>query len=220
LGGSGDITGELEVTGKVTAKDDLLVEKSATIVADVFAQSNVAVSGRITDKTGDVGPVGAIFMFPVQIQDLEARGFLVCDGSAYDREAYADLYSVISTTYGGAGYGGGGTTFNVPDYRGYFLRGCDDSRASSMAQPQGQSTALPNQNFTTDVTEHSHTYADSYQEYVEETYAEGDGCGDSGWTREQTRTTTSGGAHNHTVTGGGDAETRPQNYAIVYAIKF
>lgn len=49
-------------------------------------------------------------------------GWLECDGSAVSRTTYADLFTVLGTTYGS---GDGSTTFNLPDYRGYFLRGWD-----------------------------------------------------------------------------------------------
>lgn len=49
-------------------------------------------------------------------------GWLACDGSAVSRTTYASLFAAISTS---AGAGDGATTFNVPDYRGYFLRGTD-----------------------------------------------------------------------------------------------
>lgn len=39
-------------------------------------------------------------------------GFLECNGQAVSRTTYADLFAVISTTYG---VGDGSTTFNVPD---------------------------------------------------------------------------------------------------------
>jgi microcystin-dependent protein len=41
-------------------------------------------------------------------------GWLIADGSALSRITYADLYSVIGTTYG---VGNGTTTFNIPDLR-------------------------------------------------------------------------------------------------------
>ena len=47
-------------------------------------------------------------------------GTLSCDGSAVSRATYADLFGVISTTFG---VGDGSTTFNLPDLRGVFLRG-------------------------------------------------------------------------------------------------
>jgi|DEB0MinimDraft_4_1074332.scaffolds.fasta_scaffold04862_7 microcystin-dependent protein len=39
-------------------------------------------------------------------------GFLECNGAAVSRTTYADLFAIISTTYGA---GDGSTTFNVPD---------------------------------------------------------------------------------------------------------
>jgi microcystin-dependent protein len=47
-------------------------------------------------------------------------GFLLCDGSAVSRTTYADLFTLISTTYGA---GDGSTTFNVPDLKGRFPLG-------------------------------------------------------------------------------------------------
>lgn len=41
-------------------------------------------------------------------------GYALCDGSAYDRVAQANLFAVIGTTWGA---GNGTTTFNVPDMR-------------------------------------------------------------------------------------------------------
>jgi len=40
-------------------------------------------------------------------------GYLNCDGAAYSRTQYVDLYAVISTTWGA---GDGTTTFNVPNF--------------------------------------------------------------------------------------------------------
>lgn len=49
-------------------------------------------------------------------------GWLECNGAAVSRAAYAKLFSVIGTTWGA---GDGSTTFNLPDARGYVLRGWD-----------------------------------------------------------------------------------------------
>ncbi|WP_299335509.1 phage tail protein [uncultured Psychroserpens sp.] len=75
---------------------------------------------RLMDKSRDGIPTAAIFAFPTA---TAPTGYLVCDGSAVSRTAYADLFNVIGTTYGN---GNGSTTFNLPDYRGQFLRGFDD----------------------------------------------------------------------------------------------
>ena len=49
-------------------------------------------------------------------------GYLLCDGSAVSRSTYADLFAVISTTYGA---GDGSTTFNVPQLQGKMPQGYD-----------------------------------------------------------------------------------------------
>jgi phage-related tail fiber protein len=43
-----------------------------------------------------------------------------CNGQALSRITYANLFAKIGTTHG---IGDNSTTFNVPDYRGFFLRG-------------------------------------------------------------------------------------------------
>ncbi|MBB5074402.1 microcystin-dependent protein [Bartonella callosciuri] len=52
-------------------------------------------------------------------------GWLLCDGKAYSRRTYRALFEAIGTTWG---QGDGVATFNVPDFRGMFLRGLDNER--------------------------------------------------------------------------------------------
>lgn len=63
-----------------------------------------------------VGTVIAIANNTPKIPD----GFLLCNGAAVEREKYKKLFEVIGTTYGA---GDNTTTFNLPDFRGCFLRG-------------------------------------------------------------------------------------------------
>ena len=49
-------------------------------------------------------------------------GYLLCNGAAVSRTTYADLFGVISTTYGA---GDGSTTFNVPQLQGKMPQGYD-----------------------------------------------------------------------------------------------
>ena len=51
-------------------------------------------------------------------------GYVLCDGTAISRTTYADLYTVIGTTYG---VGDGSSTFNVPDLQGKMPQGYDGS---------------------------------------------------------------------------------------------
>ena len=45
-------------------------------------------------------------------------GYLLCNGASVSTSTYSQLFAVI-----GYSYGGSGTSFNVPDFRGMFLRG-------------------------------------------------------------------------------------------------
>lgn len=51
-------------------------------------------------------------------------GYLLCDGSAISKSVYAKLFTVIGTAHGEPIIGG--LTFNLPDYRGRFLRMLDN----------------------------------------------------------------------------------------------
>ena len=49
-------------------------------------------------------------------------GYLLCDGTAVSRTTYADLFAILSTTYGA---GDSSTTFNVPQLQGKTPQGYD-----------------------------------------------------------------------------------------------
>lgn len=70
----------------------------------------------------DATPAGAVTGFA---RNTAPTGWLKANGAAVSRTTYATLFSAIGTTFG---TGDGSTTFNVPDMRGEFPRGWDDSR--------------------------------------------------------------------------------------------
>lgn len=55
-------------------------------------------------------------------------GWLLCYGQAVSRTTYANLFTVLSTTYGS---GDGSTTFNLPDLRGRLPAGQDNMGGSA-----------------------------------------------------------------------------------------
>ena len=65
-------------------------------------------------------------------------GWLICDGRAVSRAVYPALYSAVGTSHGS---GDGTTTFNLPDYRGQFMRGAISSALNSIT---GSGTAASN----------------------------------------------------------------------------
>jgi len=68
----------------------------------------------------DPTPAGVISAYGGTIAP---SGYLLCQGQAVSRTGiYAKLYNAIGISYG---WGDGSTTFNVPDFRGMFLRGVD-----------------------------------------------------------------------------------------------
>ncbi len=74
---------------------------------------------------GDGVPVGTVKPFA---GSTAPNSYLFCYGQAVSRTTYADLFAVLSTTYG---TGDGATTFNVPDLRGRVVAGQDDMGGTS-----------------------------------------------------------------------------------------
>lgn len=151
----------------------------------------IAVSGN----SGNGVPPGAVLPFAM---NSAPTGWLACDGSAVSRTTYAALFSAIGTTYGS---GNGSTTFNLPDMRGYFLRGSgtngDGTASGTFGAKQAEAIAAHN---------HALTMVG----------APGSG-GTDGAYRSQT------GAPYGSLSGyvGGTlgSETRPKNIAMLYCIK-
>lgn len=160
-------------------------------------------------------------------------GWLMCDGSPVLRTTYAALFAIIGVTHG---QGDGVNSFNLPDYRGRFLRGVDGTAGldpnktartamntggntgNAVGTVQGGATALPNTAITTTSDgAHTHTYL--------RTNISSSGGGNGGlWEPTQSNpndivATSSDGAHTHTLSTGGDDETRPVNAYVYYIIK-
>ena len=85
---------------------------------------------RAEDFKTNGGFIGQIIEFP---SNLIPANTLLCDRAELSREAYPELFAVINTIYG---EGDGSTTFNIPDYRGAFLR-CTGGNADVLGVLQG-----------------------------------------------------------------------------------
>ena len=135
-------------------------------------------------------PSGAVMPFAMS---SVPSGWLECNGAAVSRSTYSSLFSAIGTTYG---VGDGSSTFNVPDMRGEFPRGWDNSRGIDSGRGIGTSQA-------DEIKSHTHTF----------TTNSGGGAGGvplQGVSSAVATVTTSS-------TGG--AETRPRNVALMYCVK-
>ena len=78
-------------------------------------------------------PAGVVF--PFAGNGSVPMGFLLCDGQAVSRAGYYDLFLAIGTLYGA---GDGSTTFNLPDFRGKFLRGYQSGLTEAIGTEQGE----------------------------------------------------------------------------------
>lgn len=132
-------------------------------------------------------------------------GWLKCNGAAVSRTLYAALFNEIGTTYGAPD----GSTFNVPDMRGEFLRGLDDGRGVDSGRGLGTFQADQNQS-------HRHTF---YYQRGATTNTNADHIQDGrDYSLEQS--TGANRSANFAIELQGGNESRPRNRAMHFIIKF
>ncbi|MBO9523345.1 MAG: tail fiber protein [Nocardioidaceae bacterium] len=165
----------------------------------------------------DIFPIGALIAFPGSQAAPPPNQWMACNGFQLSRTnpEVAQLFAAIGYTNGGDG----ADLFNLPDYRGYFLRGTDRSSGrdpdvagrvaalpggqtgDNVGSKQGWSTASPTKNLTADV---AHLPTD-------------DADNAAGWGQREVPSWDD--PSNVTITGGDD-ETRPLNASVVFFIKY
>ena len=91
----------------------------ASITASKIADGSITSAKLASTVLANVIPAGMIMAYGAA---AAPTGFLLCNGTAVSRATYAALFAIIGTNFGS---GDGSTTFNVPDFRGRFLRGVD-----------------------------------------------------------------------------------------------
>jgi microcystin-dependent protein len=167
---------------------DVWGDELNTTIQAIDTQVKAVSDDIATQVAASVTPVGVIVTYP---GPTSPTNWVECNGSALSRTDFATLFTVIGTSYGA---GDGSTTFNIPDLRGYFVRGFDNGRGidtgRTLASTQADAFAS-----------HDHTY--------ETTIASGNTFPALGGGTTFSRATDS--------TGG--SETRPKNIAMLYIIK-
>jgi microcystin-dependent protein len=206
-------TNTLHNYGPVKVGGQLTVNNEGNSYALPTTRGN---SGEVLTSNGGTAPTWATKNTPGEIFMFGGAncpsGSLVADGSVINRTTYSALFTAISTVWGA---GDGSTTFSLPDLRDKFIRGVSATRA--IAGSEASQTKLPTNPFTTD-SQGNHTHLSNK--------AQGDqnyngGSGNVWWgSVVQNQTTSAAGAHTHTITGGGDAETRPASVFVKYCIYY
>lgn len=190
--------------------------------------------------------VGAVVAYAGNIdgnihEELLEKGWLLCDGSEVSRVTFADLFERLGRgrIYG---RGDGANTFNLPDYRGYFLRGVDnpddvggrpaagrdkglnERKIPSTNEPyslagstQNATTALPVIPFLTSQNG-NHRHSTTGSDITDGPSFDHTGLR-IGLNPHKGENTSENGEHSHTISSGGDAETRPINMSVNWLIK-
>ena len=195
---TGDVTATLlNVNGSAAISAVATISDNAVTTAKIL-NGNVTtlkiLDGAVTASklaAGAAIPAGAVMPFAM---NSVPSGWLGADGTAVSRSTYAALFAEISTLYG---VGDGSTTFNLPDLRGYFVRGSgtnvDGTVSGTFAAKQAD-----------ELKSHTHTM------YIQGTF--------TGSSTNVARFSDIGTGSSTTQATGG-TETRPKNIAMLYCIK-
>jgi len=158
-------------------------------------------------------------------------GYLECNGSAISRTIYATLFNAIGTTYG---TGDGSTTFNIPDLRGYFVRGWSDGSSIDSGRTLGSTQTASNAPHTHGINDPGHAHgvndpghAHGISPGVASWNSAAGGGGGGNVQTQSNVTATQGAGTGISIQGAGTgistqssgAEARPINIALMYCIK-
>lgn len=184
-------------------------------------------SGNLGAEFGGV-PCGTIIPFAKDVSSTGLpTGYLLCDGSSVSQTSFATLYTVTGVAFGDGttGTGAAGTgNFNIPDFRGVFMRGMahssvqDPDSGTRQVSTTGGATGNNVGSYQDDAYEgHGHTLtltgAAGNAAYVTRVPAWGYDNWYGGATTSAS-TAMSGG------TGRTTTETRPKNTYIDYIIRY
>jgi len=136
------------------------------------------------------------FVLPYS-KNTPPTGWLECNGAAISRTTYSALFAVTGTVFG---VGNGSTTFNIPDFRGEFLRGWDNGKGTDSGRAFGSAQ-------TDAVQNHTHSSAAA---------AAGTQILDGGVNGAALSGSTTGLMNSGNIS----TETRPRNFAVMYCIKY
>jgi len=117
------VNGILQRSGLVPANQPVTVKNWA---ASLLATKITEILEKLEASKSDINhthassvPVGAIFAFPV---DGEVSGYLKCNGTVYTKTQYPKLAMILAEFSPS-----NAEQFSVPDLRGQYLRGADET---------------------------------------------------------------------------------------------
>jgi microcystin-dependent protein len=192
---SGDVTGTAtSFNGSANINIPVTIDNLSVTTAKIA-------DGAVTQAKASnmLVPSGAVMAFAM---NSAPTGWLAANGSAVSRTTYSALWTALGTTSSPYGQGDGSTTFNLPDLRGYFVRGAGTNGDGTASGTFGakQADALGS---------HTHTITAGQQNGTSS------GCGIDN-TFQKAQDSSCGTV---TTSSAGSTETRPNNIAMLYCIK-
>lgn len=170
------------------------ISNNSLLIRSIKKDQSTATPWARAYTNADFSLVGASVGFYLNSPPV---GWLKENGAAVSRTTYAALFAIIGTAFGA---GDGSTTFNLPDHRGEFPRGTDDSRGVDPGRLVGSTQAQG-------IQSHAHTIFNKAYAFTYSSGGAGGGNAPGGYTTGATEAT-------------GGTETRPRNIAKLYCIKF
>ena len=185
-------SGKLKVRAAGITSNELGADSVKTVSIENGAVTQAKTSNMLV-------PAGAIMAFAM---NGAPTGWLAADGASVSTTTYAALFAAIGYTYGGSG-----GSFNLPDLRGYFVRGSGTNSDGTASGSFGAKQADDFKSHAHKITPTSTVYA-----YVNNasSYNIGGGFQPGG-------ATTPRYPNDNAYEGG--SETRPRNIAMLYCIK-
>jgi len=241
---SPDFTGTVDSAGDIVmgGTGALKLPSGTTIQRPTAATGQIRFNSSTTSFEGYNGsawgelangvPVGSVFNLATT---TVPTGFLECNGAAISRSTYASLFATISTTWGS---GDGSSTFNLPDLRGQFVRGWDNSAGVDSGRSFASSQSDQNKSHNHSITDSGHFHHAFRSGNAGERQhnsnlsssnfpASGTGAGNlneayniAASSSESDVGRTSSETTGITISNDGSTEVRVKNYALMYVIKF
>ena len=210
----GDIV--MSGTGSLQLPSGTTAQRPTPATADIRFNTTLAqfegYNGTAWGELADGVPTGSVYTFATT---SVPSGYLECNGAAVSRSTYSNLFSIISTTWGA---GDGSSTFNLPDLRGQFVRGWDNSAGVDSGRSFASSQSDQNKSHNHSVTDpgHNHTignYGGSFGGGSGATVFRSDVSGTNSTIIQDATTGIS-------IANDGGTEVRVKNKALMYVIKF
>lgn len=193
----------VDTTGSALVADSVVADTYYSAIYSSGSDNFELVSYGGGGASGDAEPIGKVSSFAMA---TVPTGWLECDGSSLNTITYAALFAAVGYVHGGSG-----SSFNLPDLRGEFVRGWDNGRGIDAGRAFGSF-----QDFA--MEDWSATFSTRQNDAVQNT----SGIASSA-------TAGSGAANGSTgsditldpsATLNTAAETRPRNVALIYCIKY